>query len=152
MALKDLVIPTVDVLVSEGNSFPVRGLSSIDIEYLMRKHGNDLKALWDEFLENKTDLTQMKVEDMWPLLKQVVSRVPEAMRDLIAVAADADESDLPKLARLGMGVQATAVGQILGLTLGTDGDWSKILETVMKMVGGANGALAELLPKQLLQG
>ena|ERR1700712_3480857 len=149
MALKDLVIPTVDVVVSDGNSFAVRGLASIDIEYMVHKHGSDLKGLWDEFIEKDIDLTKMEVGQIAPLLKQVIGRIPTAMRDLIGLAADADEQDLVMLAKLPVGIQVTAVAQILGLTLGTDGDWSKTLEAVMKMLGGANGALGELLKQQL---
>lgn len=151
MGLKDLKIPTVDVLVSEGNSFPVRGLSSLDIEYLVRKHGSDLKELWDEFLENKVDLSKLEVGQILPIIKQVIGRVPSAMIDLIGLAADADEEDLVTLTKLPVGVQVEAVSRVLAITLNTDGDWSKTMETVMKMLGGANGALAEML-KNPLQG
>lgn len=149
MALKDLVIPTVDVVISGGNSFPVRGLSSIDIEWLLRKHGDDFKTIWDEFLENDVKLTELRLEQIGPMIKQVISRIPNAMRDLIGVAADADEDDLVVLGKLPIGVQVSAVSQIVAITLNVDGDWSKTMETVMKMLGGANGALAELLKTQV---
>lgn len=149
MALKDLRIPTVDVVISEGNSFPVRGLSSIDIELMVTKHGNDLKAVWDDFIEKEMDLTKLEVGQLMPLLKQVIGRIPSAILDLIGLAADADDEDLKVLQKLPVGVQVSAVSQILAITLNTDGDWSKTLDTVMKMLGGANGALAELVKEKL---
>lgn len=149
MALKDIIVPTVEVVISEGNSFPVRGLAAIDIEHLVRKHGSDLKGLWDEFIEKDLDLTKLSVGEIAPLLKQVIGRIPSAINDLVGLAADADDEDLKVLAKLPMGVQVSAVSQILSITLNTDGDWSKTLDTVMKMLGGANGALAEMLKEKL---
>lgn len=149
MGLKDIKIPTVDVLVSEGNSFPVRGLSTDDINYLVRAHGSDLKELWDEFLENKVDLSKLAVTEIYPLIKVVIGRVPAAMLEMIAIAADADDDDLPTLRKLPIGTQIDAVSKVLGMTLKTDGDWSKTMETVLKMLGGANGALGEMVKNQL---
>lgn len=147
MAIKDLVIPTVDVKIA-GGSFPVRGLASADIEILMRDHGNDLKALWDEFLEDGTDLTKLEIGAVMPLLKKVVGRLPAAFVDVIALAADADEEDRAKLAKLPVGAQVSAVSTVLGVTLGTDGDWSKTLETAITMLGGANAAVHQLVANQ----
>lgn len=144
MALKDLVIPTVDVEFA-GGSFPVRGLAAYDLEILMRDHGNDLKAIWDEFLKDGTDLTKLEVGAIMPMLGKLVTRLPAAFIDVIAIAADADAEDRVKLAKLSVGVQTYAVSTILGVTLGTDGDWSKTLETVLTMVEGANGALSQML-------
>ena len=152
MALKDLVIPTVEVKVGQSGGFAVRGLSSTDIELLVRTHGNDLKGVWDEFLEKDIDLSKLQVGQIGPLIREVLQRIPAAMQDMIGLAADADDSDLAMLKKLPVGVQVSAIGSVLGLTLGTDGDWSKTMETVMQMIGGANGALGELIQQQVNKG
>lgn len=148
MALKDLVIPTVEVKVGQSGGFAVRGLSSTDIELLVRTHGTDLKAVWDDFLKDDVDLSKLEIGQIGPMIRTVLKRIPDAMNDMIGLAADADDEDMKVLKSLPVGAQVSAVGSIISMTLGTDGDWAKTLETVMSMVGGANGALAELMQQQ----
>ena len=148
MALKDLVIPTVDVQFA-GGSFAVRGLSSTDIEKLLREHGTELKSVWDEFLADGTDLSKLDASMILPIIKKVMAKIPAAIIDIIGLAADADDADLSVISKLPVGLQAQAVGAVLGATLGTDGDWAKTLETAVAMIGSVNGALGELAKKQL---
>ena len=147
MALKDLVIPTVDVKIADG-SFAVRGLSSSDIEKLLATHGNEIRKLWDEFLDDGTDLTKIKATELFPLLMKIVQRLPDAVVDIIGAAADADEEDRSVLVKLPTRSHVDALSAVLGLTMGTDGDWSKILETAMKVISGANGAVEQLVQNQ----
>lgn len=143
MALKDIQIPTVDVQVGSG-SFAVRALNLTDIEHLIRQHGEDLRGLFKEFITDaKNGSTQLS--DLTPIISQVVTRAPALIVDVIALAADADAEDKTKLAKLGAGVHLDALGKIFTITLSTEGDMGKALETVIKVLGSVNGGMGELL-------
>lgn len=143
MSLKDIQIPTVEVQVGSG-SFAVRALNLTDIEHLIRQHGEDLRGLFKEFITDaKKGSTQLA--DLTPIISQVVTRAPALIVDVIALAADADAEDKTKLAKLGAGVHLDALGKIFTITLSTEGDMGKALETVIKVLGSVNGGMGELL-------
>ena len=143
MALKDIKIPMADVLVSEGSSFAVRGLSTFDIEHLVRTHGPTLRELFNEFIVG--DVKDVKITDLGPVLKEVISRAPKLISDVITLAADADEEDAAMIPKLPISVLISALGAIAGMTLNTEGDMGKALETAIKVLGSMNGGMAEML-------
>lgn len=145
MALKDIQIPTVEVQVGSG-SFAVRALNLTDIEHLIRLHGEDLRGLFKEFITDaKAASTQLT--DLAPVLQQVIGRAPQLIIDIIALAADADADDKATLAKLGAGVHLDALAKIFTITLSTEGDMGKAMETVIKVLGSVNGGLGEVLAK-----
>lgn len=143
MALKDIQIPKVDVQVG-SDSFAVRALNLTDIEHLVRQHGEDLRGLFKEFItdakKGSTELT-----DLMPVFKQIAGRCPELVVAVIGLASDADAEDLAVLRKLGLSVHIDALIKIATLTLSTEGDMGKALETVIKALGNVNGGLAEVL-------
>jgi len=149
MALKDIQIPTVEVQVGSG-SFAVRALNLTDIEHLIRQHGEDLRGLFKEFI---TDAQKGSTElsDFAPILQQIVTRAPALILDVVALAADADEDDRNKLSKLGAGVHLDALGKIFTITLSTEGDLGKAMETVIKVLGSVNGGMGELLAAKASQ-
>lgn len=143
MALKDIQIPKVDVQVTPDSKFAVRALNLSDIEHLVREHGESMRQLFNDFVGgNSADL---KLTDLMPVFKQVIGKAPALVVDLIALAADADAEDRAVLVRLGLTVQINALVQIATITLSTEGDLGKALETVIKVLGGLNGGLGEAL-------
>lgn len=148
MALKDIQIPKVDVQVGSG-SFAVRALNLTDIEHLIRQHGEDLRGLFKEFITGaKNGSTQLT--DLLPMFKQIAGRCPELVVAVIAQASDADAEDTAVLRKLGVSVHIDALIQIFTLTLSTEGDMGKALETVIKVLGSVNGGLGEVLAKAAL--
>lgn len=143
MALKDIKIPTADVVVSEGSSFAVRGLSTFDIEHLVRAHGPALRELFDEFING--DVKAVKITDLGPVFKDLATRVPGVIAEIIAIAADADDADKAMIPKLPVAVLIDALGTIAGMTLNTEGDMGKALETAIKVLGSMNGGMAEML-------
>ncbi|MDX0622904.1 hypothetical protein GOD54_23680 [Sinorhizobium medicae] len=146
MALKDIQIPKVDVEVTPGSSFAVRGLSTADIEHLVRLHGTALRELFTQYMSG--DRKKIKATEMLPILKDVVSKVPALVVDVIALGADADEDDIKVLKKLSSGVQLNALSKIAGMTLNVEGDLGNVLETVIQLLGkvntGMDGALLAL--------
>lgn len=143
MALKDIKIPTADVVVVGGGSFAVRGLSTVDIEHLVRVHGPALRDIWDRFVGE--DIRSIKLTDMGSVFRDIIVQAPLVVADVIGVAADADEEDLATLRKLPINVQIQALGTVAGMTLSTEGDMGKAMEMAIKLIGGLNGGLGELL-------
>lgn len=147
MALKDIKIPTVEVPVGQDSSFAVRGLSTSDIEVLVRRHGSDLRQLFDEYV-NGADLTKLNFTQLTPMLKKIVGRLPGLITDVIAIGADADEDDMKILNRLPGAAQVAAVSNIITMTLSVNGEMGNGLEMVIKALASMNGGLGEILKVQ----
>lgn len=146
MALKDIQIPKVDVVVAPGSSFAVRGLSTSDIEHLVRTHGESMRELFNQYIHG--DIKALKMADLTPILKSIAGKVPGLVIDTVALAADADDEDLKQLKKLPVGVQINALMSIFGLTLQTEGDLGNVLEAAIKLLGGLNGGLDTVLQAQ----
>lgn len=143
MALKDIKIPTADVQVTTDSSFAVRGLSTFDIEHLVRTHGPALRELFDEFMNGDTKAT--KLVDLVPVLKELVTRAPLLVTDIIGLAADANEEELAILRKLPISILISALGTVAGMTLSIEGDLGKAVEMAIQVLGGMNGGLGEML-------
>lgn len=141
MALKDIQIPKIEVPVGADGSFAVRGLSTSDLQHLMRQHGESLRELFNEFVNGKAaKLDQLAIG---PILKELLNRAPALVQDVISLAADADEEDRAIVAKLPASSQMTALGAVFTLTLSTDGDMGNGLEAITQMLGGLNEVMAE---------
>lgn len=140
MALKDIQIPKVNVMVGTDSSFAVRGLSTSDIEFLVRAHGESMRELFNDFVNGETKLT-----DLGPVLKQLISRAPRLVSDVINLAADADAEDALMTPKLPIAIQVNALTSIVGLTLSVEGDMGKALETAIQVLGSVNGGIGEML-------
>lgn len=143
MALKDIQIPKAEVQVGSGGSFAVRGLSTSDIEHLVRTHGGELRGLFTEFMSGKLD--EMMKGDMAPVLTNLVGRVPGVVQDIIALAADADAEDKAIIGKLSAGVQVDALIKVASLTLSTEGNLGNAQGAVMKVLELVNLGVAEAM-------
>src|SRR5690554_2286683 len=120
MALKDIQIPKVEVKVGSGGSFAVRGLSTADLEHLVRTHGDTMRQLFEDFVNGKNQNSQKL--DVGSIAMQLMKRAPDLVQDAIALAADADDDDRAVIGSLPVSVQVAALGGIFSLTLSTEGD------------------------------
>ncbi len=142
MALKDIQIPKAEVQVAKGSSFAVRGLSTSDIEHLIRQHGADLRSLFAEFMKGGFD--NLTKGDMAPLLRELIGRVPGLAIDTIALAADADDEDRKVIKKLPAGVQVDALVKTASLTLDTEGDLGNVQGALLQALQFANQGMAEM--------
>lgn len=141
MALKDIQIPKIEVPVGAG-SFAVRGLSTSDLQYLVQQHGEDMRGMFNEFINGKT--SELSKLEIGPILKELLNRAPTLVHDVIALAADAeDDADRTTIKQLPASSQMTALGGIFTLTLSTDGDMGNGLEALTTVLGGLNEVMAE---------
>lgn len=150
MALKDIQIPKADVTVA-GGSFAVRGLSTADIEFLVRQHGDELRKLFTDFMASqKNPEGQMSEIGIKGILLDVATRVPALIYSVLDLAAEpADDEEKSILRRLPAPVQADALFKTVCLTLNVEGDLGKATETVVMALGGVNGLLQQVAQNKL---
>lgn len=138
MGLKNITLPSAEVAFS-GGKFAVRGLSFDNIAYLVRKHKDGLRSLFDSFQEQGDLTTAGAMQFVVPL----VEKMPSLAADIIACGSG-DHKDAAIAAGLPFPVQVEALEKIIDLTFSVDGGVKKLLETVVRMAQGTT-ALIETL-------
>ena len=139
MALKDIQIPKADVAVGTGGSFAVRGLSTADIEHLVRTNGTELYKLWEDFVSGEKKPEEALTEvGMKTIFAQIVKECPQLVAAVIGLAADADDEDMAVLVKLPVSIQIIAITKVAMQTLSVEGDLGKVIETVVTVLNSAN--------------
>lgn len=151
MALKDIQIPKADVTVGSGGSFAVRGLSTADIEHLVRQHGDELRKLFTDFMSSqKNPAAELSESGLKGMLADLAMKVPNVIYTTLDLAAEpVDDEERAILRKLPIPIQADALFKTISLTLNTEGDLGKGLETVVMALGGVNGLLVKLQQDKL---
>lgn len=138
MGLKDLKLPTAQVVIPGNDPIVVRGLSTVEIEVLIREHRNTAVALFDQF---KTQAANSENPISTGL--EILQMAPELIARAIAMAADEpDAADV--VLKLPTSVQLTLAGQVLALTLTVEGDLGKLMGLLMANLGKVSAVLSGL--------
>ena len=142
MGLRDYELPTLTVTINAKTSFDVRGIAFEDITRLVNKHGPVCVLIYSKFTEAKTK-HGLRPETVGQLLTLAMGQFPEAVAELIALAAD--EPDMTaKVQRLPIGVQLDAIEKVISLTFSGEADVKKLVETVTRMAEGVTASLQSL--------
>lgn len=154
MGLLDLVIPTLDVEVSPGSAFAVRGLSPNDAMHLYYRHAGQLSSLFDQFAGKVKAGDEVSEGDVLAAGAQMISATPLLMAEIIALAADGDPSDVEGFAKvvskamdLNVGVQMDALQKIGAQTFSSDMPPGKFFGLVIEMARSAKAVLNQSAPK-----
>lgn len=142
MGLRDYELPTETVEIDDKTDFTVRGISFEDITRLVLKHGPVCVLIYSKFTEAKSE-AGLKPETLGHLLTTVLTEFPEAVGELIAIAAD-ERDQVAKVMKLPVGVQFDAIEKIIRLTFTGEADVKKLVEIVTRMAEGVR-ASAEAL-------
>lgn len=142
MGLRDYELPTETVQIDAKNSFTVRGISFEDITRLVNKHGPVLVLVYGKFTEMKGK-HDLRPETLGMLVQSVIGQFPEAVADMIAVAAE-EPDQTAKISRLPVGIQFDAIEKIIRLTFSGEGDLKKLVEIVTRMAEGVKGSMESL--------
>ncbi len=139
MGLKDLKIPEA-IIETPGGEFAVRGLSLDDLAWLVRRHGESMSKVFNEFTASDTELTTNSVAGF---LLPLVESMPGLVSEVIACATgEADEAALVR--RLPFPVQIDALEKVVDLSFDAAGGPKKLAETVVRMAQGTTGLLESL--------
>lgn len=139
MGLKDLKIPE-SIIETPGGSFAVRGLSLDDLAWLVRRHGDSMSKLFNDFTASDAELTSDSVARF---LLPLVEQMPGLISELIACAAG-DAEDAPLVRQQPFPVQIDALEKTIDLTFDAAGGPKKLVETVVRLAQGTTGLLEGL--------
>ncbi len=142
MGLRDYELPSEIVPIDEKNSFVVRGISFEDVTKLVNRYGPFLALIYTKIIEMKAK-DDLRPETLGMLVQQAFAEFPDAVADLIAMAAE-EPDQVQKIKRLPTGIQLDAIDKIMRLTFAGEGDIKKLVETVTRMVVGLKGGVDRL--------
>lgn len=121
--LKDQIITTVLVKVSDRGGFEVRGLSPYDMTALFMRRRGELSALFDQFAAKVRAGETVGLEDGAAMIASILETAPDLVAEVIAIATGSDPLDAADFAAdvavartMAVGVQADALQKIAGLT------------------------------------
>jgi hypothetical protein len=135
MGLKDLQMPK-STLEIPGGEFTVRGLSTVELEVLLREHKATLTAMFKQITEVGAQLDDETLQ----LGIELLGTAPELIARIICMASD--EPDAIEFAmKLTPAIQITALTKIALMTFTVEGDLGKLLGGVMSKLGGFNKIL-----------
>lgn len=139
MGLKDLKIPEA-IIETPGGEFAVRGLSLDDLAWLVRRHGDTMSKVFNDFVASDAELTSDSVAGF---LLPLVESMPGLVSEVIACGAgDAEEATLVR--RLPFLVQIDALEKVIDLSFDAAGGPKKLAETVVRLARGTTGLLESL--------
>lgn len=150
MGLRNLVIPTELVKISDGEGFAVRGLSPNDAIGLYHRHAGQLSTLFDQFSKRAKAAEATSVLEVGTAM---VSGAPQIMAEIVALASDSDPNgddwtaDVAVALRLPAGVQMDALEKIGRLTFTSDMPAPKFFGLVLEM---AKSATAVMTPPKVV--
>lgn len=139
MSLKNFKLPTVDVQLMDGFSIAVRGLSTPDIEQLVRKYRPEAEALFAMVKDDKSDLST--------LVSKALGMAPRVFGEVIAVATDEPDA-VEEATKLPIGLQIKVLTAVVQMTFGIEGDPKKLGEVLSGLLNNLNPML-ELASKKL---
>lgn len=144
MGLRDYVVPTAIVKIDKKTDFEVRGISFEGVTKIVMRHGPMCAMAYQEFLEFKGQ-HGLRPEVLGHFVTTAVGKFPEAIVDVIAVAAEEDTDEVRSIIRrLPIGVQIDAVYQIIGLTFSGEADVKKLVEIVTRMATAVSAEIEGL--------
>lgn len=150
MGLRDLVIPTELVKISDSDGFAVRGLTPSDVLGLYQRHAGDLSSLYDKFVGKANSGEGFNSGEV---LASLLSGAPHILGEIIALATDSDPrgtdwaADCMIAVRLPAGAQVDALEKIGRLTFTSDMPAPKFFGLVIQMAQSATAVIANVPPQ-----
>lgn len=154
--LRDIIVTRVEIEVSPGETFEVRGISLSDIVTLSQTHMSTLSELFSNFMIRKGN-EPVTNEMVSTFLVDCVADVPEIVSEIIALASDDHSPEaIDVIKTLRTPVLINAMMQIAALSITSEAELKKLVETltkaIMKVTSLAgmlkNGMAADVAPVQ----
>lgn len=135
MALKDLVIPSIKVPVPGGEDLVVRGLALDSIIHLLRVQGGALQEMYASVTAG--DVNAFDVNE---LAVAMLDLAPELAGHIIACSIR-EPDQWAKVMELPAPVQLELLEAAGALTFAVEGGPKKVMETVIRLMGGVTNSL-----------
>lgn len=125
--------PNTCVIQTKGGPLTLRGLAFEDFWSLATSHGPEASMLFSKVI-NKEKIEPGEVST---ILGSVLPQSPKMVAKVIALAADEDTDDGRKVAaRLEPRVQLEALEAIFALTIESEAELKKFMESILRMLAG----------------
>lgn len=141
MALKGYVLPTREIGLPGGDKFAVRGLAFPDILMLVERHGAPLAHLFARYAGSEVEMPSL--DEVGDIGKSILTSSPKLAAEIIALAADEPE-EVELIQRLPFPIQVEALDNIGQLTFDVTGGPKKVIETVIRILGGTADLMGDL--------
>lgn len=135
MALKDYVLPTMEVTLPDGGSFAVRGLSLDDVAQLLVKHGPVMETFFTRY-SGGVESNAMEVG------MGLIAQAPALVAQIIALAADAPEME-HVVRKMPMGIQQDALEKLSQMTFDASGGPGKFVAAVVRLIQGTTSLMGK---------
>ena len=135
MALKDLVIRTVDVEVPTANGplpLTVRGLGIGAILALLRAHSAALEAFYAKAVAG-----EINADSVGDVIMEAMEHSSALVAEIIAMGCG-EPDEAGKVAMLPVSAQVELLESIALLTFAAEGGAKKLMETVIRAMAGFN--------------
>lgn len=127
---------------ADDDFIEVRGLGLPDISQLVEVHAQTAVEIFNKFTGRDKD--GFTIDDAATLAQELLIKFPAVVAHVIALAADATDQ-MNTISSLPTDVQIAALEKIGSLTFQMQGGLGNFVETVTRLVRGANG-LGKMLP------
>lgn len=131
MSLKDFVI-THEEVTFRGGTISLRGLALNDVTLLVRDYLVELGNLFDMYENDEQRETAIAQSAQFAI--KVVMEAPQLAAQVIVLASDGDQSDLPKASKMPLPNQVECIRKIMEITFEEAGGAKKFLGSLMEMV------------------
>jgi hypothetical protein len=132
--------PTTTIKTS-GGDLTVRGLAFEDIWTLAVDHGPHATLLFNKVInQERFDMAETRV-----IFQDLIPQMPSIVAATIALAVDEytpEGMDVAK--KLSPRVQLDAIEAILKLTIESEAELKKLVESVIRMLSGATGLITQM--------
>jgi hypothetical protein len=136
--LKGRVIPTLDVEISDGESFSVRGIGLDDAMAIYYRHEGELSEWFDRIAGLGNGGPALSLTQTGAIGQTLINSIPGLGGEIIAAGSGSLDDETVAIARaLPLGAQADALAKIGQLTFTRAMPPKKFLETVIRAVQGA---------------
>lgn len=143
MGLRNIVIRRETIVLNDGQSFEVRGISLFDIMSVLNDYGPKMALVFGKVVEQR-----LQGEGLFDnagvrkIITDLSGEFPDVLAAAIALASDDYTPESVKVAKqLTLLKQLEAVEKIVGLTFESEGDVKKLVESLTQMVVAATGTL-----------
>ncbi len=142
-------IPELVVQVSDGEGFPVRGVSPAMLLGLYNRHAGQLSNLFERLAERYRTAGNFEAEDAQAVVLGLLNDAPIIMAEIVALATGSDpadsanwELDLEIASKLPFPVQVDALMKIGQLTFTSDMPPGKLMALVVGAINSQSGKIS----------
>jgi len=145
MGLRNIVVRREDIVLPDGQTFKVRGLTSFDLFSAVGAYGPQMSMLFASLSDRKLTASRLTNDMVKSAIVECIKEFPDLLAYLVASASDDPSPEAMATFRTIPAVsQVEAVETIFKLTLQSEGEVKKLVESLSRMALAASVALKEV--------